>query len=260
MLSLSKSLLLKLLLISLGTITVIIFIANSLDEDTAILIGNYSYIPIQIAMLLTAVYVVRYFGIDGVHGIGWLAFLGFVICWFAGDMVWIALEMGFGLDPYPSVADMFYLLGYPFLMVFAVSYILPFRDAISKKMVMLSISASVLLVTVSIFMIGIPDYEFNTALTLAYPVLDGIILVPVLLGLFMFLKSRTDLMWSLILFGILSTFIGDIAFSYMEYAEIYYTGNPLELAFFWSYILLTFGMIYNVKVMSSLGTEHRTHD
>ena len=260
MLSFSKSLLLKLLLVSLGTITVVIFIANSLDEDTAILIGNYSYVPIQIAMLLTAVYVVRYFGIDGVHGIGWLAFLGFVICWFAGDMVWITLEMGFGLDPYPSVADMFYLLGYPFLMVFAVSYILPFRDAISKRMVMLSISGSVLLVTVSILMIGIPDYEFDTALTLAYPVLDGIILVPVLLGLFMFLKSRTDLMWSLILFGILSTFIGDITFSYMEYAEIYYTGNPLELAFFWSYILLTFGMIYNVKIVSSLGTRHRTHD
>lgn len=260
MLSFSKSLLLKLLLVSLGTITAIISIANSLDEDAAVLIGNYSYIPIQIAMLLTAVYVVRFFGTDGVHGIGWFAFLGFVICWFAGDMSWIILEMVFELEPYPSIADMFYLLGYPFLMIFVMSYIMPFRNAISKRMVMLSISASILLVTVSILMIGIPDYEFDTALTLAYPVLDGIILIPVLLGLFMFLKSRTDLMWSLILFGILSTFIGDIAFSYMEYADIYYTGNPLELAFFWSYILLTFGMVYNVKMTSSLGTRDGTHD
>ena len=260
MISFSKSSFLKLLFISLGAITSVIFIANYLDEDIAILVGNSSYIPIQIAMLITAIYVVRYFGMDGVHGIGWIAFLGFVICWFAGDMSWIILEMVFGLDPYPSIADVFYLPGYPFLMIFVVSYIIPFRDAISKKMMMLSVLASLLLVTVSIIMMGIPNYEFDTALTLAYPIFDGVILVPVLLGLFLFLKSKTDLMWSLILFGILSTFIGDIAFAYMEYAEIYYTGNPLELAFFWSYILITFGMMYHVKTMSSLGTKYSTHD
>ncbi|MBA4718971.1 MAG: hypothetical protein HRO68_07735 [Nitrosopumilus sp.] len=198
---------------------------------------------------------IRYFGIDGVHGIGWVCFLGFVICWFAGDMTWIVQEMVLHIEPYLSVSDIFYLSGYPFLLMFTISYIIPFRDAVPKLMLMISVCLSIILVVLSIHMIGIPDIAFDTVLSIAYPVFDGIILVPVILGLYLFFKSKTDMMWSLILFGILATFTGDLIFSYMESSNIYHTGNIMELAFFWSYILLIFGVYHHKKTMSILRTN-----
>ena len=252
----SKPLLLKYLFLCLGAVTLTVFVANYLFEkdDVAITVGNYLYVPIQMALLAVTVWAVRYFGIDSIHGIGWLSFLGFVVCWFAGDMTWIIQEMVLEIEPYPSVADLFYLPGYPFLLIFAVSYIIPFRDAISKKMIIISVCAAIILVSSSIYMIGIQDAtSFDTALSMSYPAADGIILVPVLLGLFLFFKSRTDLMWSLMLFGMLATFAGDIAFAYMEHFGTYHTGNPMELAFYFSYILMTFGVIYHKNKMSRLG-------
>jgi len=68
----------KLLLpVSLGITALIILIANIISQDTAIIVGNYLYIPIQVSLLVTSIWAIRYFGLDGIHGLGWLAFLGF---------------------------------------------------------------------------------------------------------------------------------------------------------------------------------------
>jgi len=240
----------------LGSVALIVLITNMISQDTAIIVGNYMYIPIQVSLLSTSIWAIRYFGLDGIHGLGWFAFLGFVICWFAGDMAWIVIEMVLEEPPYPSAADLFYLPGYPFLLIFAVSYIMPFRDAISKKIIGASSVIAMALVSFSITMIGISDVAFEDTLALAYPIADGIILVPVLSGLFIFFKTRQNIMWSLILFGILATFAGDVLFSFFEYNDTYHTGHPMEIAFYWSYLLMIFGVIYHKKTISSLGKNN----
>lgn len=249
----SDSLMLKLLLVFLGAVVLIILIANILSQDTATIVGNYLYIPIQVSLLTMSILAVRYFGLDGIHGLGWLAFLGFAFCWFAGDMTWLVIEMVLEEPPYPSVADLFYLPGYPFLLIFAVSYIMPFRDAISKKIVLISSGIASALVIISIGMIGISDITFGDTISLSYPIADGIILIPVLSGLFIFFKTRQNIMWSLMLFGILATFVGDVLFSFFEYNNTYYTGHFMEIAFYWAYLLMTFGVIYHKKTITSLG-------
>ena len=256
MLIVNPSNLLKLLLVVLCVVTVLIFTANQIGEDAAIAVGNYLYIPIQITLLITSIWAVRHFGLEGIHGLGWLAFLGFVISWFAGDMTWIILETVMYTEPYPSAADLFYLPGYSFLLIFAISYIIPFRDAISQKMIITSVIISVLLTGFSVSLIGVGGTSFADTLSLAYPIADGIILVPVLTGLLLFFKSKVDVLWSLMLFGMLATFVGDVTFAYMEHLGTYHTGNPMELAFYFSYILLTFGVIYHKKSMDTHTHHH----
>ena len=238
---------------SLGASALIVLVANMLSQDTAVMVGNYMYIPIQMSLLTVSVWAIRYFGLDGIHGLGWLAFLGFTACWFAGDMAWLIIEMVLEDPPYPSAADLFYLPGYPFLLIFAISYIMPFRDAISKKILATSFVIAITLVSFSIAMIGISDVTFEDSIALAYPIADGIILIPVLSGLFIFFKTRQNIMWSLMLFGILATFAGDILFSFFEYNDTYHTGHPMEIAFYWSYLLMTFGVIYHKRTVSNLG-------
>jgi diguanylate cyclase (GGDEF)-like protein len=43
----------------------------------------------------------------------WVAFLGGMACWVAGDAVWTFLFAVLEIDPFPSVADVLYLAGYP---------------------------------------------------------------------------------------------------------------------------------------------------
>ena len=245
----------KLLLpLLLGLTFLIILIANMMSQDVAILVGNYLYVPIQASLLVTSIWAIRYFGLDGIHGLGWLAFLGFAACWFAGDMAWLIIEMALEEPPYPSAADLFYLPGYPFLLIFAISYIMPFRDAISKKILIASFVIAIALASFSIGIIGIStNVTFDESIAFAYPIADGIILIPVLAGLFIFFKTRQNIMWSLMLFGILATFAGDVLFSFFEYNHTYHTGHPMEIAFYWSYLLMTFGVIYHKKTISNLG-------
>jgi diguanylate cyclase (GGDEF)-like protein len=61
----------------------------------------------------------------------WAAFIGGMSCWVAGDAVWTYLSRVLHVDPFPSVADVLYLAGYPLValgLVFLVRGRQPGRD------------------------------------------------------------------------------------------------------------------------------------
>jgi diguanylate cyclase (GGDEF)-like protein len=45
----------------------------------------------------------------------WVLLGSGVAAWIAGDATWMVIESALGIEPFPSVADVFYLLGYPLL-------------------------------------------------------------------------------------------------------------------------------------------------
>ncbi|MDO9557902.1 MAG: hypothetical protein Q7J82_10070 [Coriobacteriia bacterium] len=58
-----------------------------------------------------------------------------------GDIVWAVLELGMGLDPYPSIADFFYPLEYVFFMAAMVMAILSYSKLVKTRKPMLIGSA-----------------------------------------------------------------------------------------------------------------------
>jgi signal transduction histidine kinase len=57
----------------------------------------------------------------------WLAIAAGIFMWFVGDLLWGVYEL-VGLEPYPSVADLFYLAGYP-LIALGLGYALRLRSS-----------------------------------------------------------------------------------------------------------------------------------
>ncbi|MBE3088581.1 MAG: hypothetical protein IMZ71_05660, partial [Chloroflexi bacterium] len=49
------------------------------------------------------------------HRPAWILLGAGMAAWVLGDIVWIVLETGLGIDQFPSAADVLYLLGYPAL-------------------------------------------------------------------------------------------------------------------------------------------------
>jgi phosphoglycerol transferase MdoB-like AlkP superfamily enzyme len=131
--------------------------------------------------------------------------------------------------------------------MFFVAYFQPVRSAITKKILAAPIAFSSGILAISLYLIvgtGSDMALFEMALGTIYPIFDAIIIIPALVGVALFFKGKVNLMWTLFCFGIILLFAADAAFLFLQNDNSYYTGNPMEIMYFWNYILLSFG-IYN---------------
>lgn len=241
----------KYLILALIICASVNLVSNLIGNDAAIFVGNMMYIPTSGAFLIMSMLIISRFGMSGNTGLAWISFGGYAISWFIAEMLWIIQELYLKIDPFPSAADIFYLAGYPFLLMFFIAYLQPVRSAITKKM----------LIVVSAFAIGIliPSLYFAIApgkstdllqcvLSIIYPIFDVMVMIPALLGVTLFFKGQVNFIWTLICLGTISLFVADTAFLFEQNKDSYYTGNPMEIMFYWNYILLTFGIYGHLKL------------
>ncbi|MBI3174890.1 MAG: EAL domain-containing protein [Chloroflexi bacterium] len=79
-------------------------------NDWASLVGSLSAF---VAMTFAAYWSSR---LDRRLGRSWTFFALAMFGWMLGDLLWLILELGYGLSPYPSIADFFYLIAYPLFL------------------------------------------------------------------------------------------------------------------------------------------------
>lgn len=226
-------------------------IANYFGEEVAIIVGNFMYIPAAGSLLVVSIIVLQRLGTSGKHGTALIALVGFAICWFFAEIIWMLQELYFKIDPFPSTADLFYLVGYPFLFMFVVSYLEPLKDGITKETLVLAILAAIIVLVSSLYVVFNEDEELSNyefALLAGYPIADAIVLVPSLLGVILFFKGKVNFMWTLVFVGVISVYIADTTFLYTQLEESYYTGHPLEMMFHFMYFLMAFGIYDYMKI------------
>ena len=245
----------KFLFITLATIALINIVSNYFGEDTAIITGSYILISASTTLIIISFMMCHKFGMTGKHGIAWIMFASFSISWFVAEIIWIIYDVYLEIDPFPSIADFFYVAGYLFMFVFMLFYLKPVKNGISHKMLASAIFVSSILLVFGLTAIGLnfSSDPFDTtneqdvwsfALALSYPVLDAIVLVSAILGLVLFLKGQVSFLWSLICLAIISVSIADIAFVLGNMDEFYHIGHTIDIFFLWTYVLMSFG-VYN---------------
>ncbi len=223
----------------------VILISNFISQDTAILVGNLTYIPTAGTLLVLSLLILARFGTTGHHGVAWFSFAAYAISLFIAEMLWVVQELYLQIDPFPSAADIFYLISYPFLLMFYVSYLQPVKSAITKKTIAASLVFSVGILIPSLYLALGPSTDadlFDIILGTIYPVFDAMVLIPALIGVSLFFKGRVNLLWTLFCLGTISTFVADSAFLFAQNEDSYYTGNPMEIPYYWNYVLLSFGV------------------
>ena len=249
---LEKSPIQKNLLFSLLIIGFTVIVANFFGEEIAILTVSALYVPIPGALVVLSIFMALRYGIKGDHAKAWLFFIGASISWFIAELLWLVYELVLDIDPFPSEADFFYFLGYPFLFFFSMFYLKPVKTAISKKIVFSSILVSSAFLIPTLYLtFEIEDSAlslFEAGLAASYPVADSIVLVPAIIGLYLFFTGRVNFMWSLMFIAILMYIAADTAFLFTEMNETYYSGHPIEILFLWSYVLFSFGLYDNFKI------------
>ncbi len=249
--NLEKSRTKKYLLFSLLGTGFVIFVANLAGQDVATVASDLLYVPVLGALVILSIIIAARFNVKGEHGRSWILFVGLAASWFIAEQIWIVYDLVYQIDPWPSMADIFYLLGYPFLFLFSIYYLKPVKDAISKKTMAYASLATITLLIPLLYMAYDTDSEISTfelTLALSYPIADVIVLIPALIGVILFFRGEVNFLWSLMCIAIVLNVVADSGFLITSMDGSYYTGHPIDMLYLWAYILFSFGVYSHIQI------------
>jgi hypothetical protein len=147
---------------------------------------------------------------------------------FAGQLALAPHQVVRGETPFPSMADVFYVLSYPFLIAALLVLLVAYREAglpmgsVAERAAIVAGVGAVAAFAVGPILrpvVGTGAPLLDGILTVAYPILDLVLLLPLALLLRVALRlrgSHAGEVWLLLLGGFLFLCAGDIFFAYFQ--------------------------------------------
>ncbi len=253
----------KSLVYLLTGVAAVLIAANYFGENYAVLASSFLNLAITIPLTIVSVTLLAKDGIKGILGKAWMCFASFVILWFVAERIWMIDELVYHNNPWPSEADFFWLAGYPIYFVFAVFYLKPFRSSISTKLTASAIGLTAMIAGFLIYYSSLQQSNlsaFDTLLGLSYPIADTISLVPIIIGLVLFLRGQVSFLWSCLFFGMLCFVIADYGFLFLSLDGTYHTGHPIDIAYLWAYLFFLSGSCNYLRIFKKQDQENRFND
>jgi len=169
------------------------------------------------------------------------------ISWFAAEQTWNLYEHVLDIDPYPSAADFFYIIAPIFMLIALTIFLKSTGKKISKKNITFAsfISLTILIPSlVSTFEVGVEDEPFEIIIALIYPIVDSVVLVPVIITILFLVSDRRSFFWLMILAGMIIMLAADTAFLFLVINDEYVDGHPVDILWISSYTIWAFMMFY----------------
>ena len=166
----------------------------------------------------------------------WLAFGMALAVWCIGSIAWSVAYGARAVAPYPTFADIFWLLWYP-LMAVGIYYLIRVRvPQFELHRWMDGIAATLVVLAVGFALVVQPAAEHTSQSLLAtmvdftYPVLD-VLLIGAILGVYGLLGWRPDTMWLLVGLSVLTMSVADAVSAVQEAHSVV---NDNHYAFMWT--------------------------
>jgi hypothetical protein len=192
----------------------------------------------------------------------WLLLSQGLLSTFAGQLCLAPYQLVRGETPFPSVADLYFVLAYPFLIASLLVFLHAYREAglprgsVAERAGLVGgviVAASVVLpVLRPVAATGSPLLE--RILTLAYPALDLVLLVPLVLLLRIALRlrgSHAGDIWALLLGGFTVLCVADVTFAYFQSLGEVRLDPLVHAAFLLAYGLIAGGAHRQLQLMKS---------
>jgi signal transduction histidine kinase len=168
-------------------------------------------------------------------------------CWFLAEQTWNLYEHVLEIDPYPSVADFFYISA-PIFMFFSLFHFLKTtKKSVSlRQIIFASLISLAILVPTIVFAIDLGDgnHFFENAIALAYPIADAVLLVPAIISFSFLISKKKDFFWLMIISGIIMMLAADTTFLFLVINDRYVDGHPVDILWVASYTIWTFMLLY----------------
>lgn len=195
---------------------------------------------------------VREYGIKNMHGRALLYITLGLAAWFIGETLFAVYDVVLHIDPYPSIADAFYLLAYPLILVGIFKEIFNYKTDMNPiRSIVISIVSIIL--SILVFALSIqPSYSSGASalenlIAMSYGVGDLILIVGVshILMLTMdFQGGKLYRAWTYVIVAVCFMLLGDML--YAIYTQQYNDNNPLfkriDLLWIVSYLAFAYGL------------------
>lgn len=195
--------------------------------------GAYVYGTLLQA-LFAGVIIATAFGIGTFERVGveWLL-IGMGVAMYAfGDLVWMQLELILEVDPYPSVADVFYTLEYGFFFAAMVVAIRSYRELTDIRRPSLAGAAIGAMAFVAVWMLVLRPYilpagpgELGTwgfVVSTLYPVADVFLMIAPAATLALVVRrlgsGRLSWPWTIVVIAAIVFALADTAYSYADWS------------------------------------------
>ena len=171
-----------------------------------------------------------------------------------GDLSWSVIEFVLHQNPFPSVADIGYLMFYP---LFALGiFLLPEVPFSPREKIKVLLDAAIVIVSVtSIFWvlliapiaISIEVFDLESAVSLAYPVMDLLLFIALIELLFRKLDSREQGLIIILALSSAILILADVIFSIQIQQGTFVSGSLLDSGWVVSYLLMGLAGILQIN-------------
>jgi len=192
-------------------------------DDEEMTIGTFSYGITSLVAGIAAIFVAKRYWGSAVFGKTYLALALAFFLLFIGDSAYIYYEWYTDEAPYPSIADVFFLLFYPFAAFHLIQNIKYFKKDL-KWGPKIGVPALVIIIVgifayISIDMIE--DEPFDFYFGLMFVLASAVITSLAILGAAVFRDSILGAAWLLLAGGIFAFTFADVWYYYLELVEGY---------------------------------------
>jgi hypothetical protein len=183
----------------------------------------------------------------------WRLFALGLLAFFLGQSVLSAYQLLLGESPYPSPGDVLFLTAYPLLILATIGFIRAYGEAgypvgtPREHATMGLVLSAVFLFAGYLLLRPVlvqPGPLLERVITAAYPALDFLLLVPILILLRITAPFRGGAVfraWSLVLFGIVALCAGDILYAYFQVLGREGLGPLVDATYVLAYLGLALG-------------------
>jgi hypothetical protein len=221
-------------------------------ENTDTIVSIFSFLnPLVVAIIGFSV-VIKYRG-TLVFGKSYLALsLGFLSI-FLAEVTYTIYDLVYNIEPYPSIADVFFFMLYPCLLIYLFLNIRFFSPKISKRakiwivLMPLMVLLGYAILSTTEAEISIFEFDFYYGIIFVYAV--TLTLSVAVIGAFIFKEGVIGKAWMLFVTGILLLTIGDIWYYNLELFGGYDLTHPVNLFWYAGYWVTVYALIKQKKTI-----------
>jgi hypothetical protein len=172
---------------------------------------------------------------------------------FVGQLSYAPYQLLGHEAPFPSVGDLYFVLSYPFLVAAFLVFLRAYRQSgfptgsLGERLAIVcgvGLLAAVVAVPILRPVMGAEGPVMERFLTVVYPILDLVLLVPLALLLRVALRlrgSHVGSVWALVLGGLIFICVGDVSFAYFSALGATHLDPFVHLTFILGYGLVAGG-------------------
>jgi ABC-type branched-subunit amino acid transport system substrate-binding protein len=187
-----------------------------------------------------------------------------LVLWLCADIIWASYELVYHVAaPIPSLSDILWLAGYPFLAYNLIATYKQFHNKINKRLLLASIIGNVIFVAYLIYLtIGLSDFSSQGGVSLfavliGYPVMNALMTIPALPILIGLWKERPwSIPWTFKSLSLFCIVITDSWFAFIILSGLYEQVWLSSMFFGAEYLILAGGLLWFNKFLA----DYKTHN